>query len=143
MKILTPSALILLIISLFLLNGNETDQNRQTVHSEILLQTTTAWDGSPIEYPEGEAQVTAFHIEVEPGGETGWHHHPVPSIAYILQGSLEVTLENGKTIRVKEGDAIAEVFNTVHNGQNVGDDTVKLVVFYTGVVGGDLTIMQP
>jgi quercetin dioxygenase-like cupin family protein len=142
MKILTPSVLVVLCVSFFAFHAAGTDPDPRPVKSELLLQTTTAWNGNSIEYPRGEAEITALHIEIEPGAETGWHHHPVPSFAYILQGTLEVTLESGESELVTGGEAIAEVFNTVHNGRNVGDDTVKLVVFYTGIVDGNLTIMN-
>ncbi len=108
-----------------------------------LLKTTTTWDGQPIVYPEGQGEVTAFIIELAANGETGWHEHPVPSFAYILQGELEVTRRDGSVKRLKPGEALAEVVNTFHNGRALNDQPVKLVVFYTGAVGKKLTIPHP
>lgn len=108
-----------------------------------LLKTTQTWDGAPLAYPSGEAQVTALVIEIAPGKKTGWHEHPVPSFAYMLAGTLEVTLKDGKVKRLQAGDPLAEVINTAHNGHNVGETPVKIVVFYTGVVGKPLTIAVP
>ena len=45
-----------------------------------LLKTTTSWDGKPLVWPAGQAEVTALLIEIAPGGETGWHRHSVPSV---------------------------------------------------------------
>lgn len=108
-----------------------------------LLKTTTTWDGQPIVYPEGQGEVTAFIIELAANGETGWHEHPVPSFAYILEGELEVTRRDGSVKRLKPGEALAEVVNTFHNGRALNDQPVKLVVFYTGAVGKKLTIPHP
>jgi quercetin dioxygenase-like cupin family protein len=107
-----------------------------------LLKETTSWDGKPIVYPQGEAQVTSLFIEIAPGAETGLHYHPVPSFAYVLEGTLEVTADDGRVKRLHAGDALAEVVNRPHNGRNVGTVPVRLVVFYTGAVGSQLTVKQ-
>lgn len=111
-----------------------------TVKVTPLLKTTSSWDSKPIVYPSGTAEVTGLLIEIAPGAETGWHEHPVASFAYILSGTLEVTRRTGEVKLLKAGDALAEVVNTQHNGRAVGDEPVKLVVFYTGAVGTPLTI---
>lgn len=104
-----------------------------------VLKTQSSWDGKPIEYPAGKAEVTGMVIELAPGGETGWHLHPVPSFGMILEGELEVTLKDGAVKRMKAGEALAEVVNTLHNGRNVGSVPVKLVVFYAGSAGKKMT----
>lgn len=35
-------------------------------------------------------------VDLDPGGETDWHSHQVPVHAYVLAGTLEVELEEGK-----------------------------------------------
>ncbi|HLD66320.1 MAG TPA: cupin domain-containing protein [Pseudomonas sp.] len=112
------------------------------VKVEPVLKTTTSWDGKPIEYPAGQAEITGLVIEIAPGGETGWHSHPVPSFGMILEGELEVQLKSGAVNRLKAGEALAEVVNTLHNGRNVGSVPVKLVVFYSGAVGQKLTVVE-
>ena len=74
-------------------------------------------------------------IEIAPGAETGWHRHPVPSFAVILQGTLEVKLKDGRVKRLQAGEALIEVVNTDHIGRNICDIPVKLVLFFAGVVG--------
>jgi quercetin dioxygenase-like cupin family protein len=105
-----------------------------------LAKETTSWDGSPILYPKGAAEMTALLVEVAPGGETGWHCHPMPSFAYALEGSLEVTLDDGGRKYLKAGDVLAEVVNRLHNGRNTGSVAAKLVVFYAGTVGTPLSL---
>jgi quercetin dioxygenase-like cupin family protein len=104
-----------------------------------VLKTESSWDGKPIEYPTGKAEVTCMVVEIAPGGETGWHLHAVPSFGMVLEGELEVQLKDGTTKQLKAGEAIAEVVNTLHNGRNVGSVPVKLVVFYVGSVGQKLS----
>ncbi|NPU94728.1 MAG: cupin domain-containing protein [Gammaproteobacteria bacterium] len=117
-------------------------EQSSSVKVSTVLKAETSWDGKPIEYPSGKAEVTGMVIEIVPGGETGWHLHPVPSFGMVLEGELEVQLKNGAVRRLKPGEALAEVVNTLHNGRNVGTVPVKLVVFYVGSVGQALTVKE-
>ena len=108
-----------------------------------LMKTTSSWDGRQIVYPAGQGEVTALIVELVAGGETGWHEHPVPSFAYVLEGELEVTRGSGEVKRLGPGETLAEVVGTLHNGRALGGKPVKLLVFYTGVKDGRLTIAHP
>lgn len=108
-----------------------------------LLKTSTTWNNNQIEYPQGKAEIIGLLVEVAPGKETGWHSHPVPSFAYMLEGVLEVRLQDGRTKRIKAGEALAEVINTWHNGRNIGNSPVKIVVFYTGISGAAISAKAP
>jgi quercetin dioxygenase-like cupin family protein len=132
----------LFVLSFIFLTKAFSLENTAPAQVSTILKTATSWDGKPIEYPPGEAEITGLIIEIPPGGETGWHQHPVPSFGMILEGELEVGLKDGSTKRLKAGEALAEVRNTLHNGRNVGSGTLKLVVFYTGAVGQKLTIKE-
>ena len=110
------------------------------VKVEPLLKTGVSWDGTPLAWPQGPAEVTAMRVEIAPGAETGWHSHTVPSFAVMLEGTLVVRLKDGRTRRLQAGDVLAEVVDTLHNGHNVGSMPVKLVVFYTGVAGQGHTL---
>lgn len=107
-----------------------------------ILKTTQSWDGKPLVYPKGQAEITGMIIEIAPGAQTGWHLHPVPSFGVMLEGNLTVTLKSGQRKRLKAGDAIAEVVNTLHNGRNTGKGPVKILVFYAGVKNKNLTEKQ-
>jgi len=107
-----------------------------------LLQSPSSWNGAALAYPGGQAEVTGLLVEIAPGGETGWHLHPVPSFGYVLEGELEVSLKDGTVKRVAAGQALAEVVNTLHNGRNVGKGPVKLVVFYAGASNSTLTVKE-
>ncbi len=117
----------------------------KSVTSTQILQTKTTWNGTGFEYPDEESpEITALRIEFAPGSETAWHRHPVPSLAYIISGELEVTLkENSETKILRKGDAFAEVIDTWHSGKNTGKEPVVLVVFYIGAEGVKLTEAHP
>lgn len=107
-----------------------------------VLKTSTSWDGKPIVYPAGKAEITGMMIEIAPGGETGWHLHPLPSFGMVLEGELEVHLKNGAVKRLHAGDTIAEVINTLHNGHNPGLVPTKLLIFYAGAEGQVLSVKE-
>lgn len=107
-----------------------------------VMKTTQSWDGKPLAYPSGQAEVTGQLVEFAPGAETVWHHHPVPSFGYILEGTLEVTLQDGSKKVLHKGDAVADTVNTLHMGRNIGNDPVRLVVFYAGATGQVVTVKQ-
>ena len=115
----------------------------QTVKVTPLLKTTQSWNGAPIQYPEGQAEITSLMIEIAPGGETNWHEHPVPSFGILLEGTLEVSLRDGSKKVINPGEALAEVIATAHNGRNIGKTPLKLIVFYAGAVGKPLTVPRP
>ncbi|WP_208113579.1 cupin domain-containing protein [Tahibacter aquaticus] len=117
--------------------------NTSSVKVTPLLKSTTSWDGTPLVYPAGPAEVSTLTIEIAPGGETGWHKHPVPSFALVLEGALEVRLKDGRSRRVTAGQVLYEVVDTWHNGRNVGEGTLKLLVTYAGRQDQALTIRPP
>ena len=108
-----------------------------------LLQTTTTWAGKPLAWPQGKAELTALRVEIASGEKTGWHTHAVPSFAVMLEGTLEVRLEDGRVKRLEAGDVLAEVVDTKHSGRNIGKGPVKLIVFYTGLQGQAHTARTP
>ena len=104
-----------------------------------VLKTQLTWIGQDIVYPEGQAEMSGVVIEMVPGGETGWHKHPVPSVGYVIEGQLEVHFKNGDVKKLNAGEAAAEAVDVWHNGVNVGEGPVKLVVFYVGTANSKLT----
>lgn len=111
------------------------EEYRNVTVRKVLVTGKTS-DGKKVRYPRtNDAEVTVLVVDVPPGGSTGWHHHPVPVYAYMLEGELAVEMENGTVNLFRKGDAIIEMVDTAHNGYNPGNEKASLVVFYTGVVG--------
>jgi quercetin dioxygenase-like cupin family protein len=100
-----------------------------------VLQSCTTIIGQPIAYPAGEAQVTAAIVTIPPGGETGWHVHPVPLFGYMLAGELTVDYGDKGTHTYKAGDALMEAMNWPHNGMNKGAVPVRILTVYAGAKG--------
>lgn len=106
----------------------------------MLMKTDTTSLGQAIAYPDiANPEVTAIEVVIPPGGETGWHRHPVPGYGYILAGTLTLETEEGKTFVLGAGSAFAEVVKSRHNGRNLGKEPVKLVAFFTGEKGKPFT----
>ena len=113
--------------------------NKPDIHNEVLIQSVTTWNGAPIRYPAGTAEITSAKVSLERGAETPFHCHPVPTFAYILSGILEVQTADGKRKRFKQGESMAEVINTWHKGK-AAQGPVEIVVFYAGSKGVPTTI---
>lgn len=106
------------------------------VSATVLKKSSVTGNGQKIVYPvTDKAEITAMRVELAEGAETGWHSHPVPVYAYVLNGELDIELDGGKVVSYRAGDAIVEVLNTLHNGRNRGPGPVRLAVFYTGIEG--------
>jgi quercetin dioxygenase-like cupin family protein len=112
-----------------------------------LLKSTTDAAGRPLAYPkpeDGQAEVTALHVEIAAGGQTGWHKHPLTCLGYVLEGEIEVTMAGGHVHTVKAGEALCEVVDLPHNGVNRGAVPAKLVLFVLGTKdGGPFTVKVP
>lgn len=108
--------------------------------AENLLQSTTSWDGGEIYYPEGSAEITSFILRLEEGKEVPYHCHPVPTMGYVLRGSVEVETAKGDKTVLHQGESAIEVMKTVHRGKAV-NGPAEIVVFYAGAEGVPNTVM--
>jgi quercetin dioxygenase-like cupin family protein len=101
-----------------------------------LLDTSKTILGQPVSYPTGSpAKVTAAIVTMPPGETTGWHEHPVPLFANILEG--EVTVDygpHGKRI-YRKGDSLMEAIDTAHDGHNTGQGVARILAVFMGAEG--------
>ncbi len=126
----------IIVILLLVFSSAVQAEEYNNLEVKKLLTATTASNGQPLSYLRTDhPEVTVLVINVPPGGSTGWHQHPVPVYAYMLEGMLTEEMKDGKKIEFKKGDVILEEVNSLHNGFNYGTDAASLVVFYTGAVG--------
>lgn len=101
-----------------------------------LLTTGVTVAGAPITYPKTDsAEVAAIRLEISPGGETGRHMHPYPTIVYVLEGQFEVEMDGGAVHTYKAGDCYVEATNTWHNSRNKGTTVAKAFIVFVGVHG--------
>ncbi len=120
------------------------DDYSGSAQSRTILQTTTNVAGQPIAYPhDAPAQLTVEEITFPPGGETGWHKHPVPLFGYVESGTLTIHMAGGQKKVFHTGDAFAESVGLVHDGRNETSEPVKLLVFIAGEKGEPYTVKVP
>ncbi|MCE1274287.1 MAG: cupin domain-containing protein [Chlorobiaceae bacterium] len=127
-----------IILALFgiLLPGNCLADGYANLQVEKLLVSSTSYNGQNLSYPETDKpEVTVAVVTFPPGSSTGWHEHPVPVYAYLLEGEITVELQDGTHHQFHKGEPIVEVTNLQHNGRNTGKTDTRMVVFYTGAVG--------
>jgi len=75
----------------------------------------------------------AVVLTLTPGQAQDVHLHPNTSHAwYIVSGSGEVTLENGRKERVKAGMFCVHPRNSVHGVRNDGDENLTYVALSIG-----------
>jgi quercetin dioxygenase-like cupin family protein len=111
------------------------------IQTRVLLRSDTTWVGHAIAYPATDsALVTAIEVTIQPGGETGWHWHPFPGYAYILEGTLTLEAEGGKLQVFHAGESFAEAVHARHNGRNLGNTPLKLVGIFTGEKGKAISV---
>ncbi len=102
--------------------------------AETLLETDRSWDGGVFHYPGGKPRITSIILALGEGEMTPWHCHPVPTMGYLVSGSLEVETVNGERIRLREGDSVVEAMGTLHRGHGLAGG-VEIAVFYAGAEG--------
>ena len=64
---------------------------------------------------EGKEVVVVF-AEIAPGATTGKHLHAGQEFAYILEGSLAMTMEGQPAVTFKPGEAFQQPPKQVHEG---------------------------
>ena len=116
---------------------------KQSIQVETLVKTTQSWNESPLpNYKPEHPEITALRISIPPHTKLPVHRHPVINAGILLKGSLTVISEAGDTLHMNAGDPIVEMVNQWHHGENNGDDTAEIVVFYSGNVGVPVTILK-
>ena len=120
------------------------DYAAQQVKSEELIRTSQSWDGVELpDYLQGRPELVAVKYEFPAGKKLGWHHHPVMNYGILVQGELTIIGQDGKEKTVHEGEAVVEMVNTIHHGENRGTKPVILYMFYLSQKGLPLAVQHP
>lgn len=97
----------------------------------------------PIEYPKtGKAEIISVIGELEPGGRTALHQHPVPVFVYVLEGALTVQAEGAAARDYKPGQGFLEDVDHWHQAFNKGSAPAKILVVFVGEEGKPTTIAK-
>ena len=123
------------------------DAYQDTVHQVVsteLVRTSQSWDGVELpDYFEGRPELVAVKYVFPAGQKLGWHHHPVINYGVLVQGELTIIGLDGKEKVVHEGEAVVEMVNTIHHGENRGSKPVILYMFYLSKEGEQLAVQHP
>ena len=116
----------------------------QKVTSEELIRTSQSWDGVELpDYFQGRPELVAVKYVFPVGQKLGWHHHPVINYGVLMQGELTIIGQDGKEKVVHEGEAVVEMVNTIHHGENRGTKPVILYMFYLAQKDMPLAVQHP
>ncbi|WP_448096337.1 cupin domain-containing protein [Luteibacter yeojuensis] len=61
-----------------------------------------------------------LRVDIDPGKTAPNHRHPGEEIIYVIEGTLEYTLEGKPPVRLKAGDVLFVPAGVVHKATNVG-----------------------
>jgi quercetin dioxygenase-like cupin family protein len=111
------------------------------ITADILIQSSSSWEGGDVLYPQGDAEITIVKIDIPRNSIIPLHCHPIPLAAYVLKGEVEVTTVSGEVRSFKKGQAFVEVMDKWHKGLGVGEET-QLIVFYAGRKGVPLSVKK-
>ena len=116
----------------------------QKVVSTELIRTSQSWDGVELpDYLQGRPELVAVKYVFPAGQKLGWHHHPVINYGVLVQGELTIIGQDGKEKTVHEGEAVVEMVNTIHHGENRGTKPVILYMFYLVQKDMPLAVQHP
>lgn len=104
-----------------------------------VLTTGTTILGQPIAYPDGVPLVVSSIVTLPPGGATGWHSHGVPLFGYVLEGTLTVDYGDRGQRTYNTGAGFMEAMDWPHNGMNLTSAPVRILTFYAGAEGVDMS----
>ena len=114
------------------------------VSTTELIRTSQSWDGAELpDYPAGRPELVAVRYVFPAGRKLGWHHHPVMNYGVLQQGELTIIGLDGKEKVVHAGEAVVEMVDTIHHGENRGTKPVILDMFYISQEGLPLAVQHP
>jgi len=93
-------------------------------------------------------QIAILKGTMQPGGSTGFHHHPVPEIAVVIAGQLTIYRATASTCevmyRIGPGQAGVVPANQVMMARNEGTETVEQLTMFLGIPNGvPTTVTEP
>jgi quercetin dioxygenase-like cupin family protein len=103
--------------------------------TRVVLQSNKTATGQTIAFPLFKNQLTVVLNEWAPGAQTGRHQHPIPTLGYLLEGTITIEADGSQPRVIRAGEAWVETLNTWHNGYNQGPPKATAVVVFAGEDG--------
>jgi quercetin dioxygenase-like cupin family protein len=83
-------------------------------------------DGIELESERRSADAAIVKVVIEPGGSTGWHHHPGVTLVSVASGTVtEYDTKCEKSVH-KAGEGFVESNDAVHVVRNKGNENAVL-----------------
>ena len=109
------------------------DHQHGQVVTKLVIQSGDNWTGAPLPpYLNSPPEIALIRFTIPPKTTLPVHKHPAINAAYVMEGDLTVIKEGGGERVFRKGDAIIEMVDQWHHGENRGDKPVELIVFYAG-----------
>ncbi|WP_299008423.1 cupin domain-containing protein [uncultured Shewanella sp.] len=120
------------------------DIKQKGISVNLITQSDASWDGTPLpHYPAGQPEITILKITVQPGVSLPMHEHPYINAGILTKGQLTLgRQDNDKKYHLKAGDGFTELVNIWHYGENEGSTPAEVVMFYAGVKGKPVTVVE-
>jgi quercetin dioxygenase-like cupin family protein len=102
--------------------------------------------GIEVESQSTSADFAIAKVLIEPGGTTGWHHHPGVALVSVNSGSVTEYDKNCHKSVVKAGEGFFETNGEVHVVRNRGKANAVLYVTFiapTKTAADGLVILDP
>jgi quercetin dioxygenase-like cupin family protein len=142
-EIVQKFAILYVLVLILFSCASKDETNHTSISIKELVRTSKSWDGKLlVPYPQGQPEITILKIGIPAGARLETHSHPVINAGVLTSGELTVRTTDGKVLRLKAGDPIVEVVNTLHYGINEGTVPAEIVVFYAGILGQALTVSE-
>lgn len=116
----------------------ETAVLRATDELAAGLQRTEVQRG-PSSIPGRE--IVQVLTEIPVGVESGWHTHPGEEVGYIVEGTVEMRIENADTLVLHAGDGFLIPPRTRHNARDLGPGTGRMLSTYIVEIGEPLATL--
>lgn len=112
------------------------------ITSVKIIETSTAWDGSPLpNYPASTPVISIYKYIFPPHTVTNPHYHKVINCGVVLSGTLTIVCKDGSYHDFHAGEPLVETDGEVHHGENRGDIDAVVLMFYAG--GGNIPLSIP
>jgi quercetin dioxygenase-like cupin family protein len=86
-------------------------------------------------------EASMFLAELGPGANMGKHYHPGDAFAYILEGTMLLEIDGGKSVTLKSGQSGSLPPSTVHDDKNASQTApLKFLVFHVAKKGDPLAV---
>ena len=87
-------------------------------------------------------EVIQVLVEIAPGVTAPNHTHPGEEVAYVVEGSLEYTLEGQAPVTLKAGESLFIPAGTPHIAKNVGSGNAVELATYVVEKGKPLVTLK-